>query len=530
MNIILENNKNNMDIILVQEPPKSLIRRVLSHTDPTGDPIYGTPNHPDWTLFIRQNPNQESYARVATYVNKKLQKMRFTLRLDIINHRDVNVLAFHSGQLINYVINVYSDDNQSALHFLNRNIIDLNNTVVMTGDFNIRDNDWDPNYPHHSAHTEDLLTLAESLGLNLSPPVNPGPTRFADNPRDTNSVIDLAFINPSNSGFGQHSLHPELRRPSDHVPLIIEVGINETNIDNSFWSISKDSDEEKDFIKAITDGTLALDTSNITSKENLEEVAQRLAGIFNEAWHSQAKKKRITKHSKEWWNHECTESLNKYRNTGDIEHWREFKSSTRSAKKEFFNNKIYEIASSNKRPWDLMNWVKKKNLPTIESILYEGQLCNTLPDLWHALHSSYNSAENRPINASFLNEIQQADQIHWPPFSKQEFKDAIAKCSSSSTPGPDHIAWRHLKSLITNERCLQKIVHIANACIELEFWPSHFKSSNTVVIPKPNKINYDSPKSFRPIVLLNTTGKLIEKVISNRLQFQLSTNGFIDSH
>jgi len=220
----------------------------------------------------------------------------------------------------------------------------------MTGDFNIRDNDWDPNYPHHSVHTEDLLTLAKSLGLDLSPPVNPGPTRFADNPRDTNSVIDLAFINPNNSGFGQHSLHPELRRPSDHVPLIIEVSINETNIDNSFWLVSKDSEEEKDFIKAITDSTLALDTSNITSKENLESAAQRLADIFNEAWLSQAKKKCITKYSKEWWNHECTENLNRYRNTGDIEHWREFKSSTRIAKKEFFDNKIYEIASSNKRP------------------------------------------------------------------------------------------------------------------------------------------------------------------------------------
>ena len=49
MNTILENNKNNMDIILIQEPPKSLIRHVPSHTDPTGDPIYGTPNHPDRT-------------------------------------------------------------------------------------------------------------------------------------------------------------------------------------------------------------------------------------------------------------------------------------------------------------------------------------------------------------------------------------------------------------------------------------------------------------------------------------------------
>ena len=30
MNTILENSKNNMDIILVQEPPKSLIHHVLS--------------------------------------------------------------------------------------------------------------------------------------------------------------------------------------------------------------------------------------------------------------------------------------------------------------------------------------------------------------------------------------------------------------------------------------------------------------------------------------------------------------------
>jgi len=116
--------------------------------------------------------------------------------------------------------------------------------------------------------------LAESLGLDLSPPLNPSPTRFVDNPCDTNSVIDLVFINPNNPGFGQHSLHPELHRPSDHVSLIIEVGINETNIDKSFWSICKDSKEEKNFIKAITDNILALNTINIISKENLETIVQ----------------------------------------------------------------------------------------------------------------------------------------------------------------------------------------------------------------------------------------------------------------
>ena len=48
-----------------------------------------------------------------------------------------------------------------------------------------------------------------------------------------------------------------------------------------------------------------------------------------------------------------------------------------------------------------------------------------------------------------------------------------------------------------------------------------------IVISKPNKSSYDSLKSFRPIVLLNTLGKLIEKVIRERLQFQVISNNFI---
>jgi len=48
-----------------------------------------------------------------------------------------------------------------------------------------------------------------------------------------------------------------------------------------------------------------------------------------------------------------------------------------------------------------------------------------------------------------------------------------------------------------------------------------------VVIPKPNKLAYDQPKFFRPIVFLNTLGKLIENVVAKRLQFLIAKNDFI---
>jgi len=65
--------------------------------------------------------------------------MRFALCLDIVNYQDINILAFHNNHGINFIINIYSDSNQTALYFLSQNIINLDNTIIMTGDFNIRD-------------------------------------------------------------------------------------------------------------------------------------------------------------------------------------------------------------------------------------------------------------------------------------------------------------------------------------------------------------------------------------------------------
>jgi len=68
-----------------------------------------------------------------------------------------------------------------------------------------------------------------------------------------------------------------------------------------------------------------------------------------------------------------------------------------------------------------------------------------------------------------------------------------------------------------NNNCLSNIINIADACINLGHWPNHFKRSSMVVISKPNKQLYDHSKSFCPIVLLNTLGKLIKNVIDEKI-------------
>jgi len=161
-----------------------------------------------------------------------------------------------------------------------------------------------------------------------------------------------------------------------------------------------------------------------------------------------------------------------------------------------------------------MSWVKQHKLPAVEAIQYQGLLCNSLSDLWHALHSSYNAAVNRSVQLSILDDVLCLTPWPWVSFSMLEMSETLKACSNVSAPGPDHITWRYLKSILANDICASGILSLANSCITLQHWPRDFKESVSVIIPKPGKPAYDTPKAFRPIVLLNTLGKLIEKIIA----------------
>jgi len=196
-------------------------------------------------------------------------------------------------------------------------------------------------------------------------------------------------------------------------------------------------------------------------------------------------------------------------------------------KRLFFNIKIQEIFKKKQGPWELMNWVNKCKLPAIKAIKYNGQPCLEINKLWYALHSSFNMAQHHHINEDVFNKIVLSLKSIWDLFSEEELTSIITKYNNSSTPGPDKLLWRHLKYVLKDKLCLKSIIKIANACINIGYWPTHFKTSTTIVILKSNKSSYDLPKSFRPIVLLNTLGKLIKKVISDRLQFLAILNNFI---
>ena len=324
-----------------------------------------------------------------------------------------------------------------------------------------------------------------------------------------------------------HTILTELRLSSDHAPLSINIPIFEETVQSLKLTIPPKSDGELPFIKDIISNFKSLDTSNIDNSEKLKRLINQLGSIVEQSWTKNAKKSRITKHSKQWWMESCSWALDTYRSTRSRENWKFFKSTVKIAKWSFFNDKIQEIANKSQGPWKLINWVKKRKLPPTKAIIHYGRPCLTSESLWSALHSTFNTALHCPINLNILDKIAHKPCHSWNSFSEYEFKLAIDKCTDTSAPGPDKLTWRHWKLIIKDNMCLSKIINIADMCITLSYWPKYFKVSTTVVIPKLNKSSYDSPKAFWPIVLLNTLGKLIKKVIAKRLQFIVVSNNFV---
>ena len=484
-------------------------------------------NHPNWLTFVRSNISETDYPRVVAYINIRLSSFCFSLRKDIIDHRDILlILFFNKGDLF-WLMNVYSDSSHSALKYLKNTEVNLRNLLIMTGDFNIRDSLWNSSFPHHLSISDNLIIIADSLDLSLSIPTNQTPTRYTDNINEPNLTIDLMFIQCDSPVLNNHTIHSEWWLSSDHTSLTVTISISEEVIITRKNNIKKDSNEETQFLKDTVNTLKNLNILSITDLHMLENIVNKLAINMEEVWNWNAKPTNITKHSKSWWDYNCNRELEKYRTSKSLKDWKSFRKTVKNTKRMFFDLKIKKIANQRKEPWELMNWVNKRKLPVLEAIKFNSQPCLKLDDLWQALHSTFNTAQLRIIDCDVLDELRLFLSLIWTHFTKEEFISSLTKYNGSSIPRSNKLSWRHFKIILKDSTCLKNVISIANACIDLGHWPSHFKISSTVIIPKPNKTSYDSPKAFRPIILLNMLGKLIEKVISDKLQLHMVSNNFI---
>jgi len=151
----------------------------------------------------------------------------------------------------------------------------------MTKDFNIRNRNWDPSYPHHSAQRNILMEVTDSLKLKLSPPIHQILTQYANNTNNFNSVIDLMFLWPYSVKVDNYFILPDSQYSLDYALLVVDIFISKEFIQDKWWTINRNSEEKERFVTELMITLENIDMTNISSKESLKNIVQEYTRISN---------------------------------------------------------------------------------------------------------------------------------------------------------------------------------------------------------------------------------------------------------
>ena len=114
----------------------------------------------------------------------------------------------------------------------------------------------------------------------------------------------------------------------------------------------------------------------------------------------------------------------------------------------------------------------------------------------------------------------------WKKVSAKEVKCHIKQLRNSA-PGPDNVHNRCLKN--HTESLAQHLTVLFNVILEAGHIPDIWKKAHIILLLKPKK-DKRLPSSYRPISLLSCLGKLLEKIIKQRLTLEIERRGILPEH
>jgi hypothetical protein len=123
-----------------------------------------------------------------------------------------------------------------------------------------------------------------------------------------------------------------------------------------------------------------------------------------------------------------------------------------------------------------------------------------------------NTAEAGDIPSSSL--AVAARSIPFPPITPEDVRKSILGAGNTAL-GMDEIptpvlrlAWPQIES---------RVLDLFQKCLHYGHHPTCFRSAILAIIPKPNKADRTSPRSYRPIALLSVLGKGLERLIARKM-------------
>ena len=520
---LLETLQNDIDFLFIQENPYSFIHNVPSSKDEKGEPLLGPVHHHRWQCV--EKVSLQPTSQVAIYINVRFLD-NFQIFPNFSPLIDPNVLPVtlrhNSIKSCSFtIVNVYNQPktrNSAVLSLLDL-LPTLHDALIIQGDFNLPSGIWDPARNNSSPLSIELFNRLSDEGFGLC---NDEGVPTWTNRRGSMSVLDLIFIKDA-----LHDLEPDAfvnldgRGRSDHALLSLAFGSTE------HWGrpyIPSGEEEEERFIRDLADSVCRRTSTLI---DDVETIVGNIGLDILASWNRNSKAPRVGAGSVTWWMAECQRAKDEYLAVRTRKNQKAYDAATKKARSDFFNKKI-DLMTANNSPWEGVKWTKPQPPPKYSTILRDGQPIPNVDTLFDTLHTHFSTSHAAAqVSWDAVNSIPQHEVRSFPPISQKELWDALRPTSNSSAPGPDHVTWRHLKLALSFPDVDLALANLFNKVCFTGTWPTHFKDSLSVVIPKPNKPDYSIPKAYRPIALLNTLGKLLTKILANRLQHDAIACGLL---
>lgn len=106
--------------------------------------------------------------------------------------------------------------------------------------------------------------------------------------------------------------------------------------------------------------------------------------------------------------------------------------------------------------------------------------------------------------------------------TQEEITTAVKALKRKKAPGIDGVPAEIIKLCHRHRPGL--INDVISTCLKEGTFPTNWKTSKLILIPKPKKHD-NEPTKYRPISLINATAKVLEHVINNRIIRYLDETG-----
>nr|XP_042909490.1 uncharacterized protein LOC107438316 [Parasteatoda tepidariorum] len=439
------------------------------------------------------------------------------------HHEETSILLYQNDKTAYKFTAFYNKPGHTIRDDTIKSLIPPNIKCIIGGDLNAKNTSW--GCRTNNQNGKELYKIIADNNLTVIAPTDH--TYFPYVPNKRSDLLDF-FITNSNTPMSCHTI-TELT--SDHVPVIATLGdtIQDTPImiSNTNWNIFHN--------------ILALDDNDYTINDlNDIEPTIRLLTDKIQAAHSEATKVMASKKNYMALPQHLREEIGyknyirkRWQKNGDPKDKQELNKLTKVLKRKCqkyrndnWNDKIAELCTENQTIWRMAKSLKSSNNRTVNKPIVDNNrniysdkdkltiFANTIENQFKLNQHPTDVDEEDNINNIY--DDYQKHKIPGPidTIDQADIINIINKLNNKKAPGEDNVNNKMMKHLTINQ--INALCNIYNACLMHNIFPNNWKNATIILIAKPGKDSRIAT-NFRPISLLPTFGKILERLLLWRL-------------